>query len=290
MNIKERNRVCFEAKICMKCHDPEYFHKPDDADHRLVCKQTSYTCRNSNCDFHMWVCLKHKNDNKEALERFKNKYEKEHQLNFGLFVCIGSLHGHINPMNATVKRKVTMSKPQSSAVKGKKPLKNVHDDCSKVLKQKEDSIENKNKGGRSSSKKTSPMRISSKEATRILRYKLSQDEGPEIVLKPIPKGRAQFMIGQTKGKSGPLNILYDSGCYALLLREGVQKELGKSVRKTKGPFYVNGVGNTTVKVNDEWTTSLPLFDGSAAKKVRKGGIGSALRTFLIFRSAFGPSL
>ena len=59
-----------------------------------------------------------------------------------------------------------------------------------------------------------------------------------------------------------MNTLYDSGCYALLLKEGVQKELGKSVLETKGPFHVNGVGNTTVTVNDEWTTSLPLCDGS----------------------------
>ena len=31
-----------------------------------------------------------------------------------------------------------------------------------------------------------------------------------------------------------------------------------------------------------------LKKASAAKKVRKGGIGSALRTFPIFGSAFGP--
>ena len=109
MNIKERNRMCYEAKICMRCHDPEYYYKADNTDHGRVCKQTSYTCRNSNCDFHMWVCLKHKNDNKEALEKFKNKYEKEHQLNFGLFVYIGSLHGQINPGKATIKRKKTIS-------------------------------------------------------------------------------------------------------------------------------------------------------------------------------------
>merc|ERR1712173_21919 len=102
---------------------------------------------------------------------------------------------------------------------------------------------------------------STTEATRMLEPKVS-DSGEKIELRPIPPGRAQFMIGQTRGKTGPLNILYDSGCYALLLREGVQQELGKSVLKTKGPFYVNGVGNTTVKVNDEWTTTLPLFDGS----------------------------
>ena len=70
------------------------------------------------------------------------------------------------------------------------------------------------------------------------------------------------MIGQTRGKTGPLNILYDSGYYALLLREGVQVELGVSVLKTKGPFTVNGVGNTSVRVNDEWQTTLALIDGS----------------------------
>ena len=95
----------------------------------------------------------------------------------------------------------------------------------------------------------------------MLERKLS-DSGENIKLRPIPAGRVQFMIGQTRGKTGPLNILYDSGCYALLLREGVQKELGESILTTKGPFIVNGVGNTSVKVNDEWQTTLPLIDGS----------------------------
>ena len=46
------------------------------------------------------------------------------------------------------------------------------------------------------------------------------------------------------------------------MKEGVQRELGKSTLKTKGPFVVTGVGNTCVKVNDEWTSSLKLVDGS----------------------------
>ena len=70
------------------------------------------------------------------------------------------------------------------------------------------------------------------------------------------------MFGKTKGNTRSLNILYNSGCYGLLLKEGVQHELGKSVLKTKGPFVVNGVGNTNVKVNDEWQTTLKLIDGS----------------------------
>ena len=270
MNIRERSRICYEAKICMKCHDPEYVYQYNDDNHEIACKQSNYTCRNSKCSFHMWVCVKHQNDNEEALEKFKNKYEKDHKLNFGLLVYIGSLHGHIYPGQAVTKRKKNVSRYlQNLARSRKNPRLNVNDEYIKVLKQRENFNEN-NKGGGSFSKKTSQeskqsrssRRISCKEATRILRHKLAQEEGSEIDLKPVPKGRAQFMIGQTKGKSGPLNILYDSGCYALLLKEGVQKELRISVLKTKGPFYVKGVGNTTVKVNDEWMTSLPLLNGS----------------------------
>ena len=32
--------------------------------------------------------------------------------------------------------------------------------------------------------------------------------------------------------------------------------------KSKGPIFVSGVGNTTVRVNDEWMCSVPLTDGS----------------------------
>ena len=103
--------------------------------------------------------------------------------------------------------------------------------------------------------------ISTKEATRKLKKKF-RAAGDAVEVKPVPAGRTQFMMGQTKGKTRPLNILYDTGCYSLLLKEGVQHELGKSVLKTKGPFAVKGVGNTSVKVNDEWLTTLKLLDGT----------------------------
>ena len=180
---------------------------------------------------------------------------------------IGYLHGQINP--GPVKRKKMRSRSlHGPAGAGKKLPRNASYKNAKVLEMKEDLNENVSKNGKGFTKKISrkinrsPKNKSTKEASRILKRKISTEDGPNIILKPIPKGRAQFMIGQTKGKSRPLNTLYDSGCYALLLKEGVQKELGKSVLKTRGPFHVNGVGNTTVTVNDEWMTSLPLCDGS----------------------------
>ena len=94
--------------------------------------------------------------------------------------------------------------------------------------------------------------ITSKEAAETLRKKLSE-EGGELTLKRIPEGRSTFRMGETKSVSRPINIFYDSGCSGILLREGVQQKLGTSVRKQKGPSYVRGDGNSTVKVIYRWT-------------------------------------
>ena len=228
MTLKERYQICKRAKICMNCHDPDYIFKNyDSRNHDCPAKsgrKGRYSC--TKCDLHLWVCETHQEENQEALEKFREKYKKDFNLNFGLVVT-GSVFGHMSPGKTPLS--LNMSKSKSR----KDPSKEI----------------------------SSPQSISTGEATRMLQRKLS-DSGEKTELRPIPPGRAQFMIGQTRGKTGPLNILYDSGCYALLLREGVQAELGVSVLKTKGPFTVNGVGNTSVRVNDEWQTSLPLIDGS----------------------------
>ena len=71
------------------------------------------------------------------------------------------------------------------------------------------------------------------------------------------------MLGYSKGKTRGLLNLYDTGCGGVLFREGVpQHELAPAVLTTKGPFYVKGVGDTTVKVNDEFMCSMRLRDGT----------------------------
>ena len=90
--------------------------------------------------------------------------------------------------------------------------------------------------------------LSQDEALFKLQEKLNSNEK----LQPISKGIPQFMLGYTKGKTKPLPTLYDTGCLTVLFKEGVPKnELAPAVMKTKGPIWVNGVGNTSVKVNDE---------------------------------------
>ena len=225
MNMKQRFDICRKAKLCLNCHDPEYTFKATDKNHNCAKgKKSRYTCTSSSCRKHMWVCERHRRENKDALERFKEEYQKNHKMVLGLFTA----QIHVN-VNDPPKKKEELSILKANGSDGK------------------DTPAHRN--------------ISTKEATRKLKRKLSSS-GESVEVRPIPAGRAQFMIGQTKGKTRPLNIFYDSGCYSLLLKEGVQHELGKSILKTKGPVFVNGVGNTNVKVNDEWITTLQLLDGS----------------------------
>ena len=104
--------------------------------------------------------------------------------------------------------------------------------------------------------------LSSDQAMNKLQRKLSAG-GVNDELRPIAKGRAQFMLGHSKGKTRGLLNLYDTGCGGVLFREGVpQHELAPAVLRTKGPFVVKGVGDTTVKVNDEFMCTMSLRDGT----------------------------
>ena len=103
--------------------------------------------------------------------------------------------------------------------------------------------------------------LSTKEALDVLKKKLAK-EGKHEELRPIPKGRAQYILAFTEGKTRPILQLYDTGCSGVLFKEHVPGKEIDGVPKTEGPFYVGGVGNSTVKVNNEWMCSLQLIDGT----------------------------
>merc|ERR1711942_596505 len=109
MTVKERYLMCYKARICASCHDPDYVWKPNDSNHNCLSygKKGRFSCKEKECKLHMWVCDKHQRANKEALEKFRDKYKADYNLDFGL-VVIGSVLSHISP---TSKKSKLMKKP-----------------------------------------------------------------------------------------------------------------------------------------------------------------------------------
>ena len=55
--------------------------------------------------------------------------------------------------------------------------------------------------------------LNQNQALSKLKRKLnSKSETRNVMLKPAPSGRSQFMLGQCKRKSRALTVLYDTGC------------------------------------------------------------------------------
>ena len=80
-----------EAKLCMKCHDPEYVWKKNDNNHKCPIKSGSnrrsrYSCTERSCAIHMWICTRHKDQNTENLKNFKEEIYRKYILNFGFLV------------------------------------------------------------------------------------------------------------------------------------------------------------------------------------------------------------
>ena len=93
-------------------------------------------------------------------------------------------------------------------------------------------------------------RLSSQQAYDALKKKLV-NQGKHEELEPIPEGRSQFILAYTEGKTRPILQLYDTGCGGILFKEGVLEKEIDAIREVPGPFYVNGVGDSTIHVNDD---------------------------------------
>ena len=300
MTVEERLQIACAAKLCLSCHDPEYIFIMRDKDHRLKCPivvrgKSRFSCSVDNCTQHMWVCVRHKSENRQRLGKFKEEIDNKFGISFGLAVSIPTLAYEVSndvQMNIKDAKKVNAHTKNDKSNLSPKKVKNLSPRSPrkrefstpkfqtseslaalKVTKVKEVQT---NSANPETNPETNPEAnipnpnanncnhesLTSGQAMKRLQKKMSAG-GVLEELRPVPKGRAQFIIGYSKGRTRGLLTLYDTGCGAVLFKEGVpQNELGLSVLKTKGPFVVKGVGDTTVKVNDEHMCSLSLADGT----------------------------
>ena len=141
--------------MCLSCHDPDYIYKTyDTKKHDCPAKhgrRGRYSC--SKCELHMWVCDLHKEDNQQALEKFKDRYRKNFNIDFG-FTVIGSVFGHISPLD----------EENSPFVKNATSMNTSKPNDRKNLK---------NKDARKPDNTLNSKSISTTEATRMLQRKLS---------------------------------------------------------------------------------------------------------------------
>ena len=73
-----RKNIANKIKLCRQCFHPDVIFNKD---HISVCpfakKKNNYSCRNKNCKEHMWICLLHKRENKESMEKFKKSLQRK---------------------------------------------------------------------------------------------------------------------------------------------------------------------------------------------------------------------
>ena len=105
--------------------------------------------------------------------------------------------------------------------------------------------------------------INLKKATEKLRQEV---EGSKVI--DVPEGEPMFLFSSAVGKTRPINVFYDKDCSHVVFRDGVPQHELVSVMTKKGPLAITGVGDTKVKVKDEWACLLDKADG--CKQVVQG--------------------
>ena len=285
MSTEERRKISMEAKLCLRCLDPSYkFAGLNDGRHKCLDfynKKSRYTCPENNCKSHVWTCTRHRDNNTAVFEKFRTEIKNKTGLGFCYFIgalpfpvtqeenrgrrrsvagnarslrVTGATTGAVETSTGATETSTGATETSIGATEssvGATGSVTAANDCHSPPNESQ-----------SAHKTQEPSRLSSSQALSLLKKKM---KGKRIRAKfrPIEKGAPQFMLGYSKGKTRPLVTLYDTGCSTVLFKEGVPNvELGPAVEKMKGPLFVNGVGDTSVKVNSEYMCSIQLVDGT----------------------------
>ena len=285
MSTAERHDVARAAGFCLQCMNPSYKFRPRDFSHKCEGGKKSSKFKCSKCNFHLWVCSKHKMENADIFKKLEGEIWEKYQIKFAYIVrtyLVPQAPAVSSPLSETITVRSDSESDSSvvelpevpsvgSAVSQSTPKaspENTSNDASKswdweqvVENAKVNESSNKTRSDTVSfipSSNCQHSRLSTDEALSHLKNKLKA-KAISSPLKAASSGMPQFILGYTKGNTRPLLTLYDTGCLSVLFKEGVpEKELSPAVLKCRGPIFVNGVGNTQVQVNDEYTCVLFL--------------------------------
>ena len=212
-----------KAKLCLSCLDADYIYKPGTPHATCPVKDNDrfFTCQGNKCKKHFWLCNEHAEDNKRKINSAK-KYWEERKKVFVNTVFVG----------------------KSKAFPESFDIQKAGQTTNETVFNTEDAITSVSEAR------------NLEEATEKLKEVAT---GSEVV--DVPRGEPLFLFSTAVGKTKPVKIFYDEGCSHCVFKEGIPGNELDAVRTKKGPMTIGGVGNSQIKVGDEWACLLDLVDG-----------------------------
>ena len=72
-----RRSLITKIRICKQCFHPDVVVTKEHYNECTVKKKKhAYSCTNSNCKEHMWICLMHRTENRKSMDKFKHNLQK----------------------------------------------------------------------------------------------------------------------------------------------------------------------------------------------------------------------
>ena len=232
----DKEKYIKKAKICPNCFDADYIMKQNSfhGDCPIKVKEEFFTCKGQGCKKHYFICGQHVKMNESKLKGSVLYWSRQGKV----FANIARV------FNTSRKNVARENSPRNEAKNTLNPQKEESFDVKlqATVEAKEYCIE---------------------DATRKLKEVV---KGSTVV--DIPEGEPLFLFSSAVGKTRPVKIFYDRGCSHVVFRHGVPGKELEGVMTKKGPLSIKGVGDTKVKVMDEWACLLDRADG--CKQVVQG--------------------
>ena len=257
LGTEQRFVVVKEAKLCPRCMGKDV---TTSRDHFTKCpvlkKKNSYSCKSEKCTFHMWLCSRHPDANKEQMQKFEEQLRTKSGIRLVFMAGKRKVRApSVSSDNNPVPTEGTCDLPHL-----KPPDPSPH---SPVLEPTSPDVANPPPSDTitpgSPHSYCAKSQLGIKRAVRKMnRFNKKSDPGVETVSPP--EGSPLFMFQPVEGLQEPVNLFYDCGASEAIFRQGIP---GKQLRGTmlaKGPFSMGGVGDIATMAEEEWLIQLNRCD------------------------------
>ena len=257
LGTEQRFVVVKEAKLCPRCMGKDV---TTSRDHFTKCpvlkKKNSYSCKSEKCTFHMWLCSRHPDANKEQMQKFEEQLRTKSGIRLVFMAGKRKVRApSVSSDNNPVPTEGTCDLPHL-----KPPDPSPH---SPVLEPTSPDVANPPPSDTitpgSPHSYCAKSQLGIKRAVRKMnRFNKKSDPGVETVSPP--EGSPLFMFQPVEGLQEPVNLFYDCGASEAIFRQGIP---GKQLRGTmlaKGPFSMGGVGDIATVAEEEWLIQLNRCD------------------------------